>query len=198
MQCRNCGFENMPGIDTCVVCSSSLTSKANAEGVLPPRAKDRKILQRVSYSIGLDSSLLRLRQGLSELKNRQITARSVVEPQWWHVLLCVIPGVGTVLALGQLASGVIQFLIALFLLYIASVLSGTIIGGLATSTVVSLSIFSVFVFADKYWGSKQKGISAWISRVGMLAAIMAFFYILNYYLGYFNSLLRLFRYIVGN
>lgn len=41
MQCTNCQFENMPGIDHCGRCGGSLRLKTATIDVNPPRAKDR-------------------------------------------------------------------------------------------------------------------------------------------------------------
>ncbi|MHB1001344.1 MAG: S26 family signal peptidase [Armatimonadota bacterium] len=49
MQCPKCGFENIPGRDECLVCSSSMTSKTADESVYPTRAKDRSLWDRISW-----------------------------------------------------------------------------------------------------------------------------------------------------
>lgn len=49
MQCPKCGFENIPGRDECLVCSSSLAAKPADESVYPARAKDRSLWDRISW-----------------------------------------------------------------------------------------------------------------------------------------------------
>ncbi|MHB1455454.1 MAG: S26 family signal peptidase [Armatimonadota bacterium] len=49
MQCPKCGFENIPGREDCLVCSSSMTPEAAEESLYPKRAKDRSLWERITW-----------------------------------------------------------------------------------------------------------------------------------------------------
>ncbi len=178
----------MPGVKQCVVCSASLAGEASAEDVTPPRARDRSLRQRPYENTGAGRFVLWLRRDLSRsrlwLALQTHWIRPVCTPSWWHVLLCIIPGVGPLLAYGALRLGLAHFLLAACALLVASGSQGTLTANIATSLAVALSVFSVFVFVDKHWGSQEQGTRAWQRRVLLLAIILAAFGIANYFLGY--------------
>ncbi len=194
MQCPSCGFENMPGQKSCALCASSLVATPEQEGFLPPRAHHRTVAQRLRYWTNADTYASRSRLALARVKLQLGVSRPVVEPEWWHVVLCIIPGVGHAL-LGRFWLGAIQFLIALLSVFLFASSPDSIAGGLGASVFVMLSVFSVFVFCEHHWLSKAPGIGAWLQRVGLLIAILFVMQLLNYYLGFgltVFSILRMF------
>jgi hypothetical protein len=195
MQCPSCGFENIPGAEQCAACSTALACKGGAQSVLPPRARDRTIRQSIRYRTHADELAPRLKSVFFACSER-LVIHPACEPAWWHVVLCVIPGVGHTIALGKAAIGAAQLLIACVAVFVAVSLPSTVEGGVAASVVVMLSVFSVFVYVDNFWGPKGKGVGAWALRVVLLLAILACYQMLNYYLGYGSSLFRFFM-LVG-
>src|SRR5438477_12870721 len=94
MQCSSCGFENMPGSDTCGRCASSLRLATAVMDVHPPRAghfakRMRRALplRRVYYSVrdGLPS----LRPDCATDAARSIFSNLLPWPLLWRL---VIPG----------------------------------------------------------------------------------------------------------
>lgn len=197
MQCPSCGFENIPGREQCAICSTVLTSRARVGNVMPPRAKNRTIGQRIKYATRAEDVQGRAMLFLDILRNSFADRQPVVEPEWWHVILCIIPGVGHWLALGKLALGAAQLLVALLAMLVVVYLPGSLEGQIAVSIVMSLSVLSVFIYVDKHWGSSEPGANGWIRRIGLLFVILVCYQILNYCVGYFFSLLRILYIILG-
>jgi len=62
MQCVNCGFQNMPGSETCGRCSTSLTIATAVMDVHPPRAG--KMKKRLRQAIPVQKAFFRTRDAL--------------------------------------------------------------------------------------------------------------------------------------
>lgn len=191
MQCPSCGFENVPGNEQCVVCSASLASGHASESVLPPRAKDRSVRQRLSYALRAGETALWLKGGLSRLRPSFNIDLPVWEVEAWHIVISIVPGVGFILITGRWVPGLAQLAAAAVAVAAAYAFWGTPLATAAMSIALGLSMFSVFLVADRRWGTSERGPNAAMRRLGMLAVIAACYAILNYYLAPFYYIFRL-------
>ena len=100
MQCRQCGFENMPGLERCGRCSSVLTVRGSVV-VSPPRAKGPRWLRRTGYRA---RALLRLDLLQRSPAPAAVPARAPKsaparppQPPLWPGLVSLVPGLGHLL-----------------------------------------------------------------------------------------------------
>jgi len=182
MQCPSCGFENIPGSEQCCVCSALLSSRQSGETVFPPRARDRSFWQRVRWSLTTSAGFTRavgrlqaLRRSLSnvEFRRRLSAARPQVNlHEIGLLLLSVIPGLGHVYVVGDVRRGRRILLGSLGALVLAMVAYRTILADVLVYGIIALSMFCVFVVADRL--REIRGEEAqFVRRVGIALLVLA-------------------------
>jgi hypothetical protein len=87
MQCVNCHFENMPGLDHCGRCGTSLRIATAVIDVHPPRARDRRPLR-----IPLELFGSRIRRAASAALSAGLDSRRVGRPPELIVARMIVPG----------------------------------------------------------------------------------------------------------
>jgi signal peptidase I len=87
MQCVNCHFENMPGLDHCGRCGASLSIATAVIDVHPPRARDR-------HGLRLPGGVFanRIRRAVSNAVSAQFESRHVDRPPALVVARLIVPG----------------------------------------------------------------------------------------------------------
>jgi len=92
MQCANCGFENMPGIATCVGCGAPLELRAGRpEYFVPPRAGRWKVLRPLLY---LKNRLFGRIAVLDRANFLIISAPDMTRQDLLAMVLSLVPGLG--------------------------------------------------------------------------------------------------------
>jgi len=161
MQCPSCGFQNMPGIDRCALCSTSLAGRKESESVVPPRAKDRTIEQRLRWSVSRIPGCSRMIRRFEEAfphRSEEAPAATCPAPSAPFprlpmrsvglVLLAVIPGFGHIFVLHRDRQGLAMFALSLVWLGLAAAVYWTLIADLLVFSVIVLSMVSVGVTMD--------------------------------------------------
>lgn len=176
MQCPSCGFENMPGVRQCPVCSTSLEAKGKTESLLPPRAKDRTLRQRLSWGLGGSPEPSGMSRWLAGLRAMTVP-RSQFSPWAWltprsfaMIMLSAIPGLGHIYLLNKKRVGRFMLLGSLAAVAVAAVLIRTPICDLLLYCVLSCSMFSMFAATDRLRGGSKhpdERLRAWVG-IGLL------------------------------
>ncbi len=191
MQCPNCGFENIPGNERCVVCETALAVKRAGESLMPPRASDRSFWQRMTWPITTSRAWIRTGEDLRRLRGRiaeMQTCAWLASPFSWMgfrefglILLSVIPGLGHIYVRGDRRTGMCMLLGAAAALALAVLLYKTVLADLLVGGVIALSMFSVCVAVDGFRPMGQDEVR-FINRVGVgswvLAAYVGTFWLL--------------------
>ncbi len=171
MQCPSCGFQNMPGVKQCVVCSASLAGEASAEDVTPPRARDRSLRQRLNCLFAFGG---RMRSDYSTA-----AASGRVGNRLWScagairlVVLSVVPGFSHLFVLGRSAVGMAIFLASAAALVLAAVLYRSPLSNLLVYGVILASAFSVFCTAARIAtaGARREAVPRLQLGVGLMVA----------------------------
>jgi len=92
MRCRQCGFENMPGLERCGRCSSILVVREPV-AVTPPRARGARWLRRMGYR----ARAVLHRAGLGDRAlppELEDSAARPPQPSLWPGAVSVVPGLG--------------------------------------------------------------------------------------------------------
>ncbi len=167
MQCPSCGFENIPGRQECGVCAASLVVARGRESVMPPRAKNRTVRQRVRWwldaniHLGLRLEAVRCRRDLLRGVFRGSLQDTRARWSWLSLrglglfLISVIPGFGYIFARRDKRTGFRHLLACALALGLAMALirtpvaDGLVYGVLAASvismTVAAESLFPAFI-----------------------------------------------------
>lgn len=158
MQCPSCGFENIPGRESCAVCSTALAGGRARESLTPPRGRDRSFWQKLRWSVGTNPRwvsavgwLRGYRLGVPAGAN----ARASSPPAWLGfremglILLSVIPGFGHLYVRREAWLGRSLFLSALAALVAALFVYKTPAADMLVAGVIMLSMLSVYVAVDK-------------------------------------------------
>ena len=90
MRCRQCDFENMPGLDRCFKCGSVLTTVGEAIEIEPPRMRWWK-------KPGRDIMRLARRSGIIRPIVIPQWARGAVDDEYLGIYISIIPGLGHVI-----------------------------------------------------------------------------------------------------
>lgn len=147
MQCPSCGFENMPGQQQCVVCSTTLLSGPTRENVLPPRAKNRTLMQRINAS---SAGFLAANSWVNDFRMRR--ARAGQNGRLWNwlnprtlglILASSIPGFGHAFLLNQRLTGLSIFLASVLSLATAIILYRSPISDMLVWSVLAASVLSM-------------------------------------------------------
>ncbi len=164
MQCVNCGFENMPGVQACVRCGAPLqVAQAKAADFMPPRAGRWKFLRPLKY-----------------LHNRILNSAPSLPPglvlpfinfngtDLLAALLSVVPGLGHLLVRRWRAAGIailVWFLLAAATVWYCLGTPGWILAGLLMS-------WHAMVIMDAGRVGQNVADHAW--RVGIAFLIIVF------------------------
>lgn len=149
MQCPSCGFENVPGQRQCVVCSTSLTSGPVGESMLPPRAKNRTVAERIQWSVGGFPGCAAVSRGVARLR---VSAISHLSLGHWPmlrmrsvrtILVSVVPGFGHLFVLRRRSTGLMMLAGSAVSLIIAAILYRTPLADVLVFGFLGLSMFSV-------------------------------------------------------
>lgn len=179
MRCPSCGFENMPGRESCCVCSAALSSGAGTQSVLPPRAKDRSRWERLTWPLTNSPTWagIRLRVGSTQVRRPTIRWPTIVPgfslreaglallsviPGLGHIYVCRIPRMGRLLLLGTLAA-----LAAAVLLYRTPLADALVYG------IIVLSMFSVWATVDRLWLQRTETLQRSRQRLGIALMVVA-------------------------
>lgn len=155
----------MPGVKQCVVCSAALSAESSAQDVMPPRARDRTLRQRLRYTLesgGLmprrpaggaaanDSAQAGWKRFAPRLIRRVPFSLSFGGSLGWlnlrnlgQLLIAAIPGFGHWFVLGRPAVGKVIFLsctaaLLLAALFYRSELSNILVYGVQLASAVSV------------------------------------------------------------
>ncbi len=161
MECPSCGFQNMPGIDRCAQCSTSLASRQASESVRPPRARNRTLEQRLWWAISRVPGLRGIARWAEETSTGENaagvgSADSVYAPSpgpfsWIPLracglaLLSVIPGFGHIFVLRQVRQGLTMLVTSLAWLCLAaaeyrSPMADLLVWGAIAASMVSFAV----------------------------------------------------------
>jgi hypothetical protein len=167
MQCRNCQFENMPGVPVCGRCGTSLRLATAVLDVHPPRATPwRKTLRRFlptrrNYPRPVDTPRdLQQQGGLFAWRNLRLPL-----PEWRLVWRLIVPGWAH-FASGQVYRGQLFLRIYLALLVSGLLLAGTTLGSILLGLAFSAHASAALDILYQYWGE-------WRTRIVGAAAVMA-------------------------
>ncbi|MEN6371458.1 MAG: S26 family signal peptidase [Armatimonadota bacterium] len=204
MQCPRCGFENMPGRQVCAVCSTQLTVAAQRESVIPPRAKNRTIGQRIRWmlenrqmssvakekarnankDISSNIEIIRsserssLRTFWSDLRmawnNMKIAWSWVTLRNLWLLMISIIPGFGYIFCRRNRLTGLYCFGGSIAALLIALALYKTFIADILVLGIAAASIISISVAADSIAQSSRDTASRRFSRIGITLIVISF------------------------
>ena len=176
MQCPSCGFENMPGVEQCCVCSTGLGSKAVTESVMPPRRKDRSFIERLRWSIRESRVWAGARSGINAAGT---PAHGASIPDWLGVrevvmiVLSVVPGLGHIFGNCDRRRG-IQLLVATILAVgLGCLLIRTALSDILACAVVCLSAYSTAAIFDSVWTRKVSDQSRLLARLGISLMIIS-------------------------
>jgi hypothetical protein len=172
MQCRNCQFENMPGVDACGRCGASLRLATAVIDVHPPRAGrwskrfGRLFPRGVTY---------RVRDAVTDALPVRPAIPSEYFPEWSVLLRMVVPG-WPQLYMGRKGAGrAILFCYALLLLsgvtFIGTI-SGSILLGLAITCHAS-SIIDIVTSATVELRTRAIMCAGCIAVVGLVTYVPA-------------------------
>ena len=159
MQCPSCGFENIPGRESCAVCSTALAGGRAGESLLPPRGRDRSFWDKLRWSIGTSprwmSASGRLRSFRVGMPRAGVNIRASNPVAWLGLremgllLLSVIPGFGHLYVRREARLGHSLSLSALAALGAAVLVYKTPAADMLVAGVIVLSMLSVYVAVDK-------------------------------------------------
>lgn len=158
MQCPNCGFENIPGNEQCVVCSTALPTKHSGESLMPPRARDRTWWQKLTWPITTSRSWVQtgedLRRCWEKLGDGWSNAWAASPASWMGmrefglILLSVIPGLGHICVRGERRTGLWMLLGSVAALGLAALVIKTVLADLLVAGVIAASMYSVCATMD--------------------------------------------------
>ncbi|MCL5105041.1 MAG: S26 family signal peptidase [Armatimonadetes bacterium] len=162
----------MPGRDQCAVCSTSLSAKSPADNVVPPRAKDRTISQRIDWTLANAPGVGTIRREIEG-----ISLKWFGRPWAWLtprafglILLSAIPGFAHVYLVGQRLIGGWLFALSVAMLALAAVLIKSPVSNWLLYCIVGLSMFSMSAGIDELRGGRRdiRGrLQAWIG-IGLM------------------------------
>lgn len=184
MQCPSCGFFNLPGTEKCTVCSTSLAAKAPTESVMPPRARDRNALGRLSWRITNSDGWKNLRTGLSSIRVNIPRPAPRTRPRFrvgfnlrqiGCTIASIIPGMGHVLAMRKAGTGFIILLSSFLSLLLALVLYKTVLSDYLVIGVIGLSAFSVATTIDAQWKVTSKTRSRSLRHIGIVLVVVSLY-----------------------
>ncbi len=172
MQCRNCQFENMPGVDACGRCGASLRLATAVMDVHPPRAGrwskrfGRLFPRGVTY---------RVRDAVTDALPVRPAIASEYFPEWPVLLRMVVPG-WPQLYMGRTAAGrALLFCYALLLLsglIFIGTFSGSVLLGLAIACHAS-SIIDIVISATAEFRPRVIMCAGCIVVVGLVTYLPA-------------------------
>jgi len=161
MQCRRCGFENMPGLTACMKCKTVLTATAPVD-VHPPRAGLMRHVRPLVYWFN------RMRSG----EAKKVAASPATDPRTllW-VLLSILPG------LGHLASGRLKAIRLLWPAWFALFILGLLGAGAAWG-----SVFMGLAISMHAWIALDSADlrSLFDSALGRLGCVLIGFFMLSW------------------
>jgi hypothetical protein len=167
MQCRNCQFENMPGVPVCGRCGTSLRLATAVLDVHPPRAMPwRKRLRRFlptrkSYPRPVETPRDPQQRGrLFAWRDLRLPL-----PEWRLVWRLIVPGWAH-FACGQVRRGRLFLGIYLALLGLALLFAGTTLGSIFLGLAFSAHASAALDILYQYWGE-------WRTRIVGAAVVMA-------------------------
>jgi hypothetical protein len=137
MQCANCHFENLPGLDLCGRCGASLRIATAVIDVHPPRASQRRFRR-----LGFDSWLRRKSQAVSTMLDSALWTSTIDRPPSLVVARMIVPGWPQVY-LGQTARGRLFLWTYGVFMALALVLLGTNWGSLLLGLALAVHAASV-------------------------------------------------------
>lgn len=98
MQCRACGFNNLPGTERCVRCQALLVAPVSDDGetYYPPRAGWLKPFQQFLYRWSrLRNCMIRLCEGQRiAIPWASVSGSELHGDHYWHMLISIVPGLG--------------------------------------------------------------------------------------------------------
>jgi len=167
MQCPSCGFENMPGREQCAACSTSLSAKSPAESVMPPRAKDRTVGQRIEWTLANAPGVGAVRREIDEARRRTRPSLECLSGTWaWLtpktlglILLSGVSGYAHFYIIGRRQVGVWLFAVSAVMLAFAAVLVRSPVSDWLLYCVFGLSMLSMSAGIAELRRSRQ-GIAA--------------------------------------
>lgn len=144
MQCRNCQFENMPGLDSCGRCGSSLHLATAVIDVHPPRAStwSKRARSWIPFR-GVFVARDQVAQAVQQLASGLHASTAIVMPPLPVMARTIVPGWALIYsghsALGWIFFGVYLGFLALGMLFWGTVL-GSFLLGFAFSAHVSATL----------------------------------------------------------
>jgi hypothetical protein len=182
MQCPSCGFENIPGRESCAVCSMALATGRAGESLLPPRGRDRSFWQKLRWSIGRSPGWMsasgRLRSFRVGMTQTRDTMRASSPLGWIGLrevgllLQSVVPGFGHQYVLGDARIGRVLSLSAVIALGAAVLVYRTPLADMLVAGVIMLSMYSVYVAVDKIMPTGREG-ARQMNRIAVGLLILA-------------------------
>jgi signal peptidase I len=184
MQCRSCGFENMPGIESCARCTSPLGLATMTLDLHPPRARKwqkrvRRVMPKgkIRYAVrdrlrhaGADIAAARVRWG-GPMAPRAMIWRSII-PGWthfragqqhrarlflWSYLACLLPGlllIGT--GMGSLLLG---FAFSIHASAFADMLSQYLptrdFRSMMINSILAMFAIAIFIYLPIWWAMSR-------------------------------------------
>ncbi len=177
MQCPKCGFENIPGRDTCSVCSGDLVASRPAERMYPTRARERSLLERKRWQITHSSTweaMRAVRRGVGSLIVIPIFGFREIGLS----LAAIIPGLGHVLVFHNRRVGASMFFCSMIALLLAIFFYKTPFADILMFSVIALSMFCVWAVVRNFYGYRGTKRESDLAAAGIALWILA---------GYFGS-----------
>jgi hypothetical protein len=190
----------MPGNEQCVACSATLAGGQARESVMPPRARDRTVRDRVRWALQ-DSSVVaglrsaregasalgdRLRGGLAASRdiprwslNAEVLRASwdwINRRTWWRILLSALPGYGPACVAGRNRMGAAFFAGALASLALTACCYRHPVSNVLLFVVVALSMVSVGVAMDFLRGRREELEHLLLARIGIALIVVSLYF----------------------
>lgn len=182
MQCPSCGFENIPGTERCSVCSTALPGKTSGECLIPPRAKDRSVWERMKWSVTTNSSYMevarRFRGFGGSVSSIQLRTPRVYAPwlgfrEMGQILLSAIPGLGHIRVLGDLRTGLWMFFGSMAAILLGAVAYKTPLADILLFSVIAASMYSMYLVVDRLRPLRSGDQAQYMGRIAIACFVFA-------------------------
>lgn len=182
MQCPSCKFENMPGLQQCVVCSTSLTASPEQESVMPPRARNRGFGDRVRIALDNAPALMSLRRWLSTQRQRALGSTLTTTGWSWLtpgafglIVLSAIPGFPQAFIMRCGFAGLTLFLAAMASLLLGACFYKTAFCDWMLWSVLALSAWSMLSAADYIRPGSRVGRDRYLALAGLCMLVVSIY-----------------------
>jgi len=176
VKCPGCGFENMPGLNRCVVCDREIGVSAPGKRLYPLRARDRSIWDRFRFRARRDWSRISLYAGRSTPLKKMPSPLSENPPmrarEFGLALLSVIPGLGHIFVLEKRKTGACILLGSILALATGICLYAHSVSDVLFCSVILLSAFSVWSVVREFLKDRGRRL---VSDIGIALMVISIY-----------------------